>query len=82
MKLILKEFAGFYHYDKYHLRKLTKLLRDTCLTTQQELKMLFYNNTLTKQELDHAIREWIRKRSAILEVSFTIYICLLTQKLN
>ncbi|VDK80634.1 unnamed protein product [Litomosoides sigmodontis] len=60
-------FDGFHHYDKYHLYEMIKLLRSTCTAAQEELRMIFANDKLTKQELNDTIRNWSRKTSLALQ---------------
>ncbi|CAG9538599.1 unnamed protein product [Cercopithifilaria johnstoni] len=58
---------GIHQYDKYHLHEMQKLLQHTLHAMQHKLRMIFQNNTLTKQELNDAIRKWIKDGSSALE---------------
>ncbi|EFO25470.2 hypothetical protein LOAG_03014 [Loa loa] len=66
-KCLLPFDDGFHHYDKQHLRVMLQLLRTVNSDTQQELRLIFKNSTLTKQELNETIREWAKKRAIIFE---------------
>ncbi|EJW88089.1 hypothetical protein WUBG_01000 [Wuchereria bancrofti] len=59
-------FDGFHYYDKYHLQQLLKLLRDTYADAERELRLIFKNNTLTKQQFHDMINDWALKQSRIL----------------
>uniref|UniRef100_A0A7I4KPP8 Uncharacterized protein n=1 Tax=Brugia malayi TaxID=6279 RepID=A0A7I4KPP8_BRUMA len=59
-------FDGFHYYDKYHLQQLLRLLRVTYADAERELRLIFKNNTLTKQEFHDMISDWALKQSGIL----------------
>ncbi|VDN91596.1 unnamed protein product [Brugia pahangi] len=58
--------CGFHYYDKYHLQQLLRLLRVTYADAERELRLIFKNNTLTKQEFHDMISDWALKQSGIL----------------
>lgn len=64
------------------MQQLLKLVRNTCSDAQRELRLIFDNNTLTKQEINDTINDWVRRQSEILVVGYTIDIYISSCKIN
>ncbi|KAL3989674.1 hypothetical protein ACH3XW_28630 [Acanthocheilonema viteae] len=75
-------FDGFHYYDKYHLTEILIIIQKAYSETFQQLKMMFQNDTLTKQELHETIKEWAKKQGSKLANIIVKNLNEIQQKIN